>query len=280
MAIKAQLDVLSTFGTATIHEALGRIGNLPHQIKPLNKKMRLCGPAYPVQCKQYSNVNLHRAYAHAMAGDIIIADCSGAYDAGYWGDLLTTGAMNHGIAGFVIDGCIRDGDEIEALGFPVFCRGLAIRGTGKDPDGYLNEPITIGEIEVVPGDIVVGDRDGVVIVPKDSVEEAIEKSRARDAKETSVKVLGEALKLHYDKNDAYLLDLYTEICLRRVWKVEGFSRWFTTTTHTFPNQSAFDYKMQAATLRYIIDSEVGSHSVAENYVGLPFENKFLEYIKG
>lgn len=95
-----------------------------------------------------------------------------------------------------------------------------------------------------------------------------------------VKVLGEGLKLHYDKNDDYLLDHYTEICLQRVWKVERFSWWFTTTTHTFPNQSAFDYKMQAATLRYIIDSEVGSHSVAENYVGLPFENKFLDYIIG
>ncbi|HMB63029.1 MAG TPA: 4-carboxy-4-hydroxy-2-oxoadipate aldolase/oxaloacetate decarboxylase [Eudoraea sp.] len=187
MATKVQLDALSKFGTATIHEALGKMGNLPYQIKPLNKKMRVCGPAYPVQCKQYSNINLHRAYAHARPGDVIIADCSGAYDAGYWGDLLTTGAMKHGISGLVIDGCVRDGDEIEVLGFPVFCRGLAIRGTGKEPDGCLNKPITIGDIQVLPGDIVVGDRDGVVIVPKNSLEEAIEKSRAREARETSVR---------------------------------------------------------------------------------------------
>lgn len=187
MGTKEQLKQLSAFGTATIHEALGKIGNLPYQIRPLQQKMRICGPAYTVKAKAYMNVNLHRAYAYARPGDVLVVDCSGGYDAGYWGDLLTAGAMRHGIAGLVIDACVRDADEIEALGFPVFCRGCCIRGTGKDPEGSLNEPITIGEVTIYPGDIIVGDRDGVVVVPQDRLREAIEKSKAREEKEAKVR---------------------------------------------------------------------------------------------
>ena len=174
---------LSKFSTATLHEALGQIGNLPYQIKPLYKKMKVCGPAYTLKAKANMNINFHRAYAYAKAGDVIVADCSGGYEAGYWGDLLTTGAMKKGIAGLVIDGCVRDADEIEALGFPVFCRGLCIKGTGKDPEGSLNEPITIGNVTIYAGDIIVGDRDGVVVIPKARIKEAIEKATAREEKE-------------------------------------------------------------------------------------------------
>jgi len=187
MATKAQLEELSQFGTATIHEAMGRIGALPYDIKPLAKGMKICGPAYPVKAKAYMNINLHRAYAYAKPGDVIVADCSEAYDGGYWGDLLTSGAMNQGMTGLVINACVRDADEIEELGFPVFCRGLSIKGTGKDPEGSLGEPIQIGDITVNHGDIVVGDRDGVVVVPKDMIEEAIEKSYARERKEAMVR---------------------------------------------------------------------------------------------
>ncbi len=174
---------LSQFSTATLHEALGQIGNLPFEIKPLHKGMKICGPAYTVKAKAFMNINFHRAYAYAKQGDIIVADCSGGYEAGYWGDLLTTGAMKQGVAGLVIDACVRDADEIEALGFPIFCRGLCIKGTGKDPEGSLNEPITIGEVKINPGDFIVGDRDGVVVIPKDRIEEAIEKAKAREEKE-------------------------------------------------------------------------------------------------
>lgn len=174
---------LSQFSTATLHEALGQIGNLPYQIKPLSKNMKVCGQAYTVKAKAFMNINLHRAYAYAQAGDVIVANCSGGYEAGYWGDLLTLGAMKQGIAGLVIDACVRDADEIEALGFPVFCRGLCIKGTGKDPEGSFNEPIKIGEVTINAGDYIVGDRDGVVVIPKDRVEEAIEKAKAREEKE-------------------------------------------------------------------------------------------------
>ena len=185
--LENQLERLSQYGTATIHEALGRIGNLPYQIKPLSGKQRLCGLAYPVKIKPGNNVLLHRAYAYAKAGDVIVADCQGGYEYGYWGDLLTSGAIKQGIKGLVIDACIRDADEIEELDFPVFSRGFCIKGTAKDPEGTLNEPITIGDCTINPGDIVVGDRDGVVIVPKDRLEEAIEKSEVREQKEANVR---------------------------------------------------------------------------------------------
>lgn len=208
MSSEEQLKALSAFGTATLHEALGQIGDLPHPIKPLHPAMRICGPAYTVKAKAYMNVNLHRAYAYAKPGDIIVADCSGAYDAGYWGDLLTSGAMKQGIAGLVIDACIRDADTIEELGFPIFCRGLCIKGTGKDPEGSLNEAITIGGVTINPGDIVVGDRDGVVIVPQDRIAEAIEKAQAREDKEAAVRARLDAgetsLKIYeWDKKFGY-----------------------------------------------------------------------------
>lgn len=178
---------LSKFSTATIHEALGKWGNLPAAIKPVNPQMKICGPAYTVKTMPRDNVLLHRAYAYAKPGDVIVASCSGFYEAGYWGDLMSLGAKTKGIAGLVIDACVRDADEIEAMGFPVFSRGLCIRGTSNFGDGTLNEPIVIGEFVVNPGDIIAGDRDGVVVVPQHRIEEAIEKSLAREAKEENVR---------------------------------------------------------------------------------------------
>lgn len=177
------IQQLSKFSAATLCEALGNKGYLPSAIKPIAANMKVCGPAYTVQTMPRDNVLLHRAYAYAQAGDVLIANCSGFYEAGYWGDLMSLGAKTKGINGLVIDACVRDADDIEAMGFPVFSRGLCIKGTSNHGDGILNEPIIIGEVLINPGDIVVGDRDGVVVVPKNKIEEAIEKAIAREAKE-------------------------------------------------------------------------------------------------
>ena len=178
---------LSTFSAATLHEALGKTGNLPSAIKPIAAGMKVCGPAYTVQTMPRDNVLLHRAYAYANAGDVLIVNCSGFYEAGYWGDLMSLGAKTKGINGLVIDGCVRDADDIEAMGFSVFSRGLCIRGTSNYGDGTLNEPIVIGDVYIHPGDFIVGDRDGVVVVPQERAEEAIEKAIAREKKEEWVR---------------------------------------------------------------------------------------------
>ena len=174
---------LLRFSVVTICEALGNKGNLPSSIKPLAANMKVCGPAYTVHTMPRDNVLLHRAYAYAQAGDVLIVNCSGFYEAGYWGDLMSLGAKTKGINGLVIDACVRDADDIEAMGFPVFSRGLCIRGTSNHGDGTLNEPIIIGDVLINPGDIVVGDRDGVVVVSQNKIEETIEKATAREAKE-------------------------------------------------------------------------------------------------
>lgn len=178
---------LAQFSTATLHEALGKIGNLPSAIKPIAPGMRVCGPAYTVQTMPRDNKIIHRAYASAKPSDVLVVHCSDYYEAGYWGDLMSLGAKTQGIAGLVIDACVRDADDIEAMGFPVFSRGLCIRGTSSLEGGTLNEPISIGGILINPGDIIVGDRDGVVAVPKDRISEAIEKATAREAREESVR---------------------------------------------------------------------------------------------
>jgi len=178
---------LSKFSTATLHEAMGKQGNLPSAIKPISKGMKVFGPAYTAHTMPRDNKILHRAYASAKKGDVIIAHCSDYYEAGYWGDLMSLGAKTQGIAGLVIDACIRDADDIEALGFPVFSRGICIKGTSSFEDGTLNMPIVIGGVLINPGDFIIGDRDGVVVVPKNLAEETVKKAKAREEREESIR---------------------------------------------------------------------------------------------
>lgn len=172
--------------TATLHEAMGKYGALPAGIKPISPEMRLGGTAVPVHTMPRDNMMLHRAIAQAAAGDVIVAHVSDFWEAGYWGEIMAVGAQARGIAGLVIDGCVRDGDPITALGFPVFARGLCIHGTTKFGKGTLNQPITIGQVIIHPGDVVVGDRDGVVVVPADRLADTLAKAQAREAKEAQV----------------------------------------------------------------------------------------------
>ncbi|MCL4247916.1 MAG: 4-carboxy-4-hydroxy-2-oxoadipate aldolase/oxaloacetate decarboxylase [Anaerolineae bacterium] len=176
---------LAEHSAATIHEAIGKQGALPSALKPISPAMKLAGRAYTIDSMPGDNYLLHRAVANAEPGDVLVARMSGYFEAGYWGEILSVAAMERGIAGLVIDGCVRDADAIERLGFPVFCRGLCIRGTTKHGDGSLNCPITINEVTIAPGDFVLGDRDGIVVVPAARVAEAAEKSEARVGKENS-----------------------------------------------------------------------------------------------
>ena len=174
---------LAQFGAATIHEALGKYGALPSAIKPLNEGSKVCGPAVTVQTMPRDNLLIHKAIYEAAEGAVLIVNCSGFYEAGYWGDIMGTAAQAVGLNGLVIDGCVRDGAELDEMGFPVFCRGLCIHGTTKFGKGTINQSIVIGDVQIQAGDIVVGDRDGVVVVPQGRIDEAIEKSAVREAYE-------------------------------------------------------------------------------------------------
>ena len=129
------IDQFRGIGTATIHEASGRKGYVDCAIKPITKGVRICGPAFTVQCHPRDNLMLHKALERAQPGDILVASVGGYYEAGYWGGLMATSAMARKIGGLAIDGCVRDSEEMIRMGFPIFCRGFCILGTAKDRAG-------------------------------------------------------------------------------------------------------------------------------------------------
>lgn len=176
------------FGTATLHEASGQRGALPSPIKPVAPAFRVCGPAVTVLSPPADNLWLHRAIYVAGPGDVVIADLAGHYEAGYWGEIMSQAAIVRGLGGVVLDGCARDGELLNQLGFPVFARGLCIRGTAKDLNavGAINTPVRVGQVVVFPGDLVVGDSDGVVVIPRDEVADVLAKAAARETKEESI----------------------------------------------------------------------------------------------
>ncbi|MCC8402328.1 4-carboxy-4-hydroxy-2-oxoadipate aldolase/oxaloacetate decarboxylase [Paraburkholderia sp. MMS20-SJTN17] len=173
---------------AALHEAGGKIGVLPTSIKPVAPGFRICGTAFTVHSPGGDNLWLHRAIVAARPGDVLVVSTNGAYDHGYWGEVMTTAAKVRGLAGLVIDGCVRDADLLEQIGFPVFSRGLSIRGTGKDYGaiGWLNAPVLLGNTTVEAGDLVVGDRDGVVVVPCARAAEVVAKAAQRELDEAAI----------------------------------------------------------------------------------------------
>ena len=174
--------------TATLHEAGGKIGALPSALKPVAAGMTLAGPALTVHSPPGDNLWLHRALDIARPGDVMVVHCSGAHEHGYWGEIMATMAQARGLAGLVIDGCVRDGALLAEMGFPVFARGLCIRGTGKDfgAIGWLNHSVWVGEVVVNAGDLIVADHDGVVAVPNARAAEVVLKSQQRETDEAAI----------------------------------------------------------------------------------------------
>ncbi len=183
MISNEKLAQLRDLGAATIYEAQGAKGALDNGMKPIDPTVRLAGPALTVDARPADNLILHYAVLKAKPGDVLVVDAKAFMEAGPWGDVLTLQAMKLGVAGLVINGCVRDANLIIELGFPVFCRGLSIKGTGKNQPGKVNVPICIGDAIIRPGDIIVGDRDGLVVVAHDEVDTAIANSLVREEKE-------------------------------------------------------------------------------------------------
>lgn len=173
---------------ATLHEAGGRIGVMPSAIKPVAPSFRVCGPAVTVNSPGGDNLWLHRALYVARPGDVLVVHVSGAHDFGYWGEIMSSAARARGLGGLVIDGCVRDGAVLADFGFPVFARGLCIRGTGKDfgARGWINHPTLFDDLTVHAGDLIVGDTDGVVAVPSARADEVVAAAVAREAKEAAI----------------------------------------------------------------------------------------------
>ena len=181
------IDQLRKLGAATVYEAQGAVGALDSGMKPLDPQTRMAGPAFTVDMRPSDNLMLHYALLKARPGDVLVVDAKGFLEAGPWGDVLTAQALKLGLAGLVIHGAVRDASAIVESGFAVFCRGLSIKGTGKHQPGRVNVPVCIGDVIIHPGDIVVGDRDGLVVVGRDRVEAVTAAGLAREQKEAEMR---------------------------------------------------------------------------------------------
>ncbi|WP_302549939.1 4-carboxy-4-hydroxy-2-oxoadipate aldolase/oxaloacetate decarboxylase [uncultured Anaerotruncus sp.] len=171
---------------ATVHEAMGRRGALDPAIKPLAADMTVCGRALTVRCHTGDNLMLVKAVSMAGPGDVIVADMGSAVASGPFGEVLAVECMARGVAGLVVSCTVRDSREIIRMGFPVFSAGLCVRGTAKATLGTINHPICIGGEIVRPGDLIVGDADGVVVVPLEEAPDILRLAEERTAKEAAV----------------------------------------------------------------------------------------------
>lgn len=177
---------LKEFSTATICEAYGGKGALPHYIKPLKAGWELSGPVITVVSRPGDNLIVHKAIYVAQPGDILLVNTSSFFEAGFWGAIMTEAARQRGIAGLVTDGAVRDTAAISEMNFPVFCQSVSIKGTTKTCLGRINHPICFEGVDVVPGDLLVGDSDGVVIVSRADAAEVLKLARQREEKEKKI----------------------------------------------------------------------------------------------
>jgi len=183
----AKLDLLKRIGAATVHEALGQRGYVDAAIAPLDAATRIAGPAYTVDATAGDNLMIHYALAEAEPGDVVVVDYKGFMQAAAIGDIMAFSAKTRGLGGIVIDGAVRDAAAVVEMGFAVFCRGLCITGPTKSQPGRVAVPIVVGGCAVQPGDIVVGDRDGLVVVPRGEVDSVLRAAQEREAREAAVR---------------------------------------------------------------------------------------------
>jgi 4-hydroxy-4-methyl-2-oxoglutarate aldolase len=153
------------------------------RIRPVWSGAEVAGPAVPVRCTPGDNLGIHVGVTVAPPGSVLVVDVGEERELGFWGEVLTTAAQARGIAGLVIDGCVRDVDALAAHGFPVFSSGIALTGATKAMPGSVNRQIVAGDVEVDAGDWIVGDVDGVVVVPRTSVDAVLAAAQSRTERE-------------------------------------------------------------------------------------------------
>jgi 4-hydroxy-4-methyl-2-oxoglutarate aldolase len=183
----AQLAALAALGTATLQDASGGRGVLDPRIKPLRAGMRVCGPALTCACPTLDNLAVHAALKVARPGDVIVCDAGGDPAQGMFGDLMAACAVINGVGGVVMNGGVRDAQAIVDSGLPVFARGVCVRAGGKATLGPVAVPIAIGGVVLAPGDAVVGDDDGVVVIPLAGIDQVVAAAQAKAAREAAMR---------------------------------------------------------------------------------------------
>jgi 4-hydroxy-4-methyl-2-oxoglutarate aldolase len=174
------------FETATVYEVNQKQGALSTTIRCLFPGTKMAGTALTVQCQPADNLTLHAAIAMAQPGDVIVADVGGYTEAGHWGEITTAAAQHRGVVGLVINGGVRDIAAIRPRGFPIFAAAVCMKATVKAVPGRINHPISCGGVTIEAGDLVLGDDDGVVVVPRTRVEAVLTAAQQKTDAEAEV----------------------------------------------------------------------------------------------
>ena len=196
-----QLEELARLGVATVHEAQGKTGLVDLPLVQLVPGSRAAGPARTALCGNGDNLMVHAAVAYAEPGDVLVLTSPDPSPVALIGDLLATQALGQGVAAMLVDGAVRDLDELRALGLPIWARHVRAQGATKEKIGELDAPVVVGGAYIHAGDVVVLDADGAVVVQADGVDEVLTAAREREAREHELRARSAAGERSYDVND-------------------------------------------------------------------------------
>jgi 4-hydroxy-4-methyl-2-oxoglutarate aldolase len=184
----AVIDGLAEAGTATVHEAIGRVGFAGPHLRPIQADVRIAGSAVTVLSHPGDNMMIHAAVEMCQAGDVLVVVNTAPSTHGMFGELLATSLQVRGVRGLIIDAGVRDTSELRAMSFPVWSQHVSCQGTVKNTPGSVNVPVVLGGLIVNPGDVVCADDDGVVVVGRDQAAAALDASNSRLAKEAATRL--------------------------------------------------------------------------------------------
>ncbi|HEX3931052.1 MAG TPA: 4-carboxy-4-hydroxy-2-oxoadipate aldolase/oxaloacetate decarboxylase [Nocardioides sp.] len=178
---------LRGYGVATVHEAMGRVGSLGPELRPIQQGVTIAGPAVTALCWPGDNLMIHAAVEQCSRGDVLVVATASPATHGMFGDLFATALMHRGVRGVVVDAGVRDTATLRELGFPAWSRYVSAEGTVKATAGSVNMPVVLAGQQVRAGDVVVADDDGVVVVRRERVAETVRASAARAEREDAAR---------------------------------------------------------------------------------------------